>query len=84
MYMLVDRFIQLTHRYLNLVPSRFKLLLKSCKDINIQVLIKFRRKCSKQEVVRYIKRHKLVNSIWNKEGFPPQWKESIYPFCTYL
>jgi hypothetical protein len=21
--------------------------------------------------------HKLINSIWNKEGFPEQWKESI-------
>jgi hypothetical protein len=21
--------------------------------------------------------HKLMNSVWNKEGFPDQWKESI-------
>jgi hypothetical protein len=25
--------------------------------------------------------HKLINSIWNKEEFPEEWKErSLYPF----
>jgi hypothetical protein len=33
----------------------------------------------KQEV-KYYKIHKLINSIWNKEELPDQWKESYY--CT--
>jgi hypothetical protein len=23
--------------------------------------------------------HKLINSVWNREEFPDQWKESIVP-----
>jgi hypothetical protein len=43
--------IQLSHLYLNLVPSRIKLLLKSWKDIKHQALIKFWKNWSKQEVI---------------------------------
>jgi hypothetical protein len=27
--------------------------------------------------------HKLINSVWNKEELPDQWKESTY-YCTSL
>jgi hypothetical protein len=53
------------------------LLLKSWKGINLQVLMKFWKNWFKQEAIIKCETHKLINSIWNKEELPLQWKESI-------
>ena len=48
------------------------------KDTNHQVLIRFPQNLLKQgggNIGSEI--HKLINSIWNKEELPEEWKESI-------
>ena len=47
------------------------------KDTNHNVLIKFQQNRLKQEAVLRSEIHKLINSIWNKEELPEEWKESI-------
>jgi len=51
--------------------------LKRKKDTNHNVLIKFQQNRLKQEAVLRSEIHKLINSIWNKEELPEEWKESI-------
>jgi len=70
-----QKFIQLSHYYLNLVLSWLKLLLKSKKCINCQILITKLVQAGGNSLCSEI--HKFFNSIWNKEELPHQWKESI-------
>jgi hypothetical protein len=61
-------------------PSRFKF------EITISKLRKYKSPCSDQipaelieaggEILLFVI-HKLINSVWNKEELPDQWKESV-------
>ena len=64
-------------------PSAFEVemaiekLKKKKKDTNHFVLIKFQQNGLRQEVELCSEIHKLINSIWNKEELPVEWRESI-------
>jgi hypothetical protein len=45
------------------------------KDTNHKVLIKFQQNCLKQGVGQFTSGY--INSVWNKEEFPEEWKKSI-------
>ena len=47
------------------------------KDTNHYVLIKYQQNGLRQEAVLRSEIHKLINSIWNKEKLPEEWRESI-------
>jgi len=49
-----QKYMQLSHYYLNLVLLRLKLLLSNWEDINRQALIKVRQKWTKQDVIHYV------------------------------
>jgi hypothetical protein len=49
-----------------------KLLLRSCKSVNRQVVIKFLQNFFKKEAKCY-----YLRAVWNKEELPDRWKESI-------
>ena len=64
------------------MPLRLSWLLKRCKDKSPGIdqitaeLFKVGGRTVHTEI------HKLVNSVWNKEKLPEQWKESfIVPVC---
>jgi len=70
-----QKYIQLSHYYLNLSVLMLKLIWKSYKMSRTgQVtaeLIKVGGEILRSEI------HKRICSIWNKEELPQQWKESI-------
>ena len=47
------------------------------KNTNHYVLITFQQNGLRQEAALRSKIHKLINSIWDKEELPVEWKESI-------
>jgi hypothetical protein len=57
--------------------------LKSREDANHQILIRCQQNLLKQGIEQFaLEIHKLINSIWNKEELPEEWKESIIvPIC---
>jgi hypothetical protein len=54
-----------------------EIAIASWKNINLQVVIKFRQTNSIRRRNITFAIHKLINSVWNKEELPGQWKESI-------
>jgi hypothetical protein len=63
---------------MSLAPLRLKLLLKSWKGVNHQVLIKFWQKWLKQEVKHYIQRiTNLLILFWKKEQLLQHRNKSI-------
>jgi hypothetical protein len=78
-----EKYIQQRHYCLIQVPLIFKLLLKSWKVTNHQVLIESQQKRLNQGgwTIR-CEVHKLINFLWNKKDLPEEWKESnIVPIC---
>jgi hypothetical protein len=58
-------------------PSRLEveIAIAKLKSINLQAVIKFLIQAGGETLLSEI--HKLINSVWDKEELPDQWKESI-------